>query len=71
VDSDSWSAMNALTSFHAPLKSSLLLHEEIGGIYNAFFKVLAKRKGQKPILFWRIETEPVDYESSEGNSESP
>ena len=44
--------------------------EKIGGIYNAFFKVLAKRKGQKPILFWRIETEPVDYESSEGNSES-
>ena len=71
VDSDPWSAMNALTSLHAPIKLSLLVCEKIESAHDALFEVPARRKGQKPNLFGRIETEPVACESSGGNSESP
>jgi len=71
VDSDPWSAMNALTSLCAPIKLSLLVREKIGGAHNAFFEVSAKRKGQKPILFGQIEIETVACKSSGGNFESP
>jgi len=71
VDSDPWSAMNALTSLHAPTKSSLLVCEKIGSAHDALFEVPARRKGQKPILFGRIKTESVACESSRGDSESP
>jgi len=71
MDSDPWSAMNALTSLRAPIKSSLLVHKKIRGAHNALFKLSAKRKGQKPILFGQVETEPVACESSRGNSKSP
>jgi len=63
--------MNVLTSLRAPIKSSLLVREKIGGVYSALFEVLAKQKGQKSILFGRIKTEPVVCESSGDNSESP
>ena len=69
VGSDSWLVMNALTSLRAPIKSSLLIREKIESANNAF-EVPAKRKAQKPILFRRIETEPVAYEISGGNSVS-
>ena len=62
--------MHALTSFRAQIKSSLLVHEKIGGTHNALFKGPAKRKGQKPILFGRIETESVACESLGGDSET-
>jgi len=45
MDNDLWSAMNALTSLRTPIKSSLLVHEKIGGAHNALFKIPAKRKG--------------------------
>ena len=63
--------MNALTSLHAPTKSSLLVREKIGDAQDAFFEVPAKRRGQKLILFERLETGPVACESSGGDSESP
>jgi len=71
MDNDPWSAMNALTSLRAPIKSFLLVREKIRGAYNAFFGVPVKLKGQKSILFVRIETEPIACESSRGDSESP
>jgi len=55
VDSGPWSAMNALTSLRALIKSSFMGREKIGDAYNALFEVPAKREGQKPILFERIE----------------
>jgi len=58
VDNDPWSAMNALTSLRAPIKSSLMVCEKIGDVHNAFFEVPDKQKGQKPILFERIELSP-------------
>ena len=51
VDSDPWSAMNVLTSLHAPTESSLLVCKKIGGAHDALFEVPARRKGQMPILF--------------------
>ena len=71
IGSDSWLAMNALTSLHALTKSSLLIGEKIGDAYNAFFEVPTRQKGQKSILFGRIDTELVVCESFGGNSESP
>jgi len=71
VNSDPYSAMNALTSLCVPIKSSLMVHEKIRDVYNAIFGVPAKRQGQEPILFGRNECEPIAYESSGGNSESP
>jgi len=70
VDSDPRLAMNSLTSLHAATKSSLMVCEKIESAYDALFEVPARRKGQKPILFGRIETEPVAYENSGGNFES-
>jgi len=37
----------------------------------AFFEVPAKHKGQKPILFGRIESKPLTRESSKDDHESP
>jgi len=70
VDSDPSSAINTLTSLHAPVKSFLMVREKIRDVHNALFKVSTKQKDQKPILFGRIESEPKAYESSGGNSES-
>ena len=63
--------MNALTSLHAPTKSSLLVCEKIRSARDALFEALARRKSQNPILFGQIETEHATCESSEGDSESP
>ena len=48
-----------------------MVRRKITDACKALFEVPAKRKGQKLILFGRIETEPVACESSRGNSESP
>ena len=64
VNSDPWSVMNALTSMHTPTKSSLLVCKKIESAHDALFEVPARRKGQKPILFGRIEMEPVACKSS-------
>jgi len=42
VGRDPWSIVNALTSLHAPTKSSLLVREKIGSAHNALFEVPAK-----------------------------
>ena len=48
-----------------------MVREKIGDAHKSFFEVPAKWKGQKPILFGRIESEPIACESSGGNSEPP
>jgi len=45
-----------------------MVRKKIRDAYNALFEVPAKHEGQKPILFGRIEFEPIAYESSEGIS---
>ena len=71
IDIGFWSVMNALTSLHAPTKSSLMVREEIRDELKALFEVPTKLEGPKPILFGRIKSESIAYESSGGNSESP
>ena len=63
--------MHALTSLYALIRSSFMTHERATDAHGTFFKVAVKYKGQKPILFERIESELVTHESSQGDSESP
>ena len=70
VDSDHVFAIDALSSLHVPIKSSFMTDERKGDAHGTFFKVPARRKGQKPILFGRIEPKPVIFESSGGDSDS-
>ena len=48
-----------------------MVHEKTSDAQGTFFEVPAKRKDQKPILFGRIEPEPVIHESSKDNPEPP
>jgi len=63
--------MDALPSLLAPIKFSFMVRERIGDARKSFFNVPSKRKGQKPILFGRIEAKPIACESSGDESESP
>ena len=71
IDDDPWSAIDALTSLVAPVKSSLMVYENISDVQGSLFEVPAKHKGQKPILFGRIESEPVIREDSESGVKPP
>ena len=59
VESNRVSAMHALTSLHAPRRLFFMTHERVCDTHGAFFKVPVKYKGQKPILFGRIKSEPI------------
>ena len=48
-----------------------MVRKKIGNACKTLFKVPAKRKSQKIILFGRIESELIAYESSGDGSESP
>ena len=48
-----------------------MIREKTSDAQRAFFEVPAKHKGQKLILFERIESEPVTCENSEDDLESP
>jgi len=48
-----------------------MMHEKTSDAQGALFEVPAKHKGQKPILFRRIESEPMTRESSKDDFESP
>ena len=69
IDDNPWSVINALTSLQAPIKSSLMVYEDISNVQGSFFEVPAKHKGQTPILFGRIESESVILEDSESEVE--
>ena len=51
VDDDLWSAIDALTSLHAPMRSSLTAYQSVSEVQGTFFEVPARRKDQKLILF--------------------
>jgi len=71
VDNDPWSAMDALTSLHVPMKSSFKTYQDVGDAHESVFMVPARRKGKKPILFGRIKSELMSHEDSESENESP
>ena len=66
TNSDPWSVIDALTLLQVPIESSLMVREKTDDACKVFFKVPAKRKGQTPILFEKIESEPIACENSEG-----
>ena len=68
---DVWSAMDALTSLHVPIKSSFGTYHDDGDAQGSSFMVPARQKGQRPILFGRIMSEPTPHEESEGEEEPP
>jgi len=68
---DPWSIIDALTSLQAPVKSSLIVCENISDVQGSFFGVPTKHKGQKSILFGRIEAEPLIREDSKSEVEPP
>ena len=53
VDVDPWSAIDALTSLHVPVRSSLTVIQSVSDAQGSFFEVPARRKGQKFVLFGR------------------
>ena len=71
VDDDLWSAIDALTSLHVPVKSSFETCRNVGDAQQSIFMVPARRKGQRLILFRRIDSEPMNHEESESEQESP
>jgi len=54
VDDDPWSAIDALTSLHVPVGSSFTVYQSVRDAQGSFFEVLARRKGQKLILFKKL-----------------
>jgi len=48
-----------------------MVRGKVKDAHNAFFEVPAKRKGQKLILFEKIDSELMACESSGGNYEPP
>ena len=45
VDDDLWSAMDALTSLHVPVKSSFETYRDAGNAQESIFMVPTRRKG--------------------------
>jgi len=71
VDNDPWSAIDALTSLHIPVKSSLTMYHDVGDAQESVSMVPARREGQKSILFERIKSKLIPCEDSESENESP
>ena len=71
VDDDPWSAIDALTSLHVPVRSSLTVYQDVSDAQESLFMVPAKRESQRPILFGRVESKSLIRESSESDNESP
>ena len=58
VGDDPCLAIDALTSLHIPVKSSLMAYQGINDAHGSSFMVPARRKGQKSILFKKVESKP-------------
>ena len=71
IGDDPWSAIVALTSLHVLKRSSLTAYQGVNEAQGSLFKVPARRKSQKSILFGRIESESMTREDSESENELP
>ena len=71
VGDDPWSAIDALTSLHVPVRSSLIVYQDANEAHGSLFMIPAKHKDQKPILFGRIKSELMPQEDSESEIEPP
>jgi len=48
-----------------------MVHKKASDAYGALSEVSAKHKGHKPILFRRVESEPMTHDISEDDFEFP
>jgi len=71
VDDDPWSAIDALTSLHVPMRSSLMVYQDVSDAQGSLLMVPARRKGQNQILFGRVESKSMTREDSESDDEYP
>ena len=69
IGDDPWSAIDALTSLHVPVRSSFLVYQGVSDAQGSLFKVSVRCKGQRPILFGRVESKSMTYEDSERETE--
>ena len=53
------------------MRSSLIVYQGVSDAQGSLFMVPARRKGQRPILFGRVESKSMTRESSESDNESP
>ena len=53
------------------MRSSLTVYQSVSDAQGSFFEVPARRKGQKSILFERIESKLMTREDSESKNEPP
>ena len=71
VNDDPWSAIDALTSLHAQVRSSFTAYQSINNVQGTFFEVPARCKGKKLILFGRVESNLMIHEDSKSETELP
>jgi len=71
VNDDPWSAIDALTSLHVPVRSSLTVYQSVNDAQGSFFEVPARRKGQKSIIFERVKPKPMICEDLKSETELP
>jgi len=71
IGDDPWSAIDALTSLHVPVRSSLTVYQGVSDTQESLFKVSARCKGQRPILFRRVKSKLITREVSESKNEPP
>jgi len=69
VDADLLLAIDALTSLHVLVRSSLTAYQSVSDAQGSFFEVLARCKGQKLILFGRVESKPTTCEDTKNETE--
>ena len=70
VSSDPWSVMNALTLLCAPIKSSLLLREKLGGAHDALLKYQPSERVKSRFYSGGSKLSPQRVKAR-GDSESP
>jgi len=71
VDDDPRLAIDALTSLHVPMRSSLMVYQDVSDAQGTLLMVPARRKGQNQILFGRVESKSMTREDSESDDEYP
>ena len=69
VDDDPWTAIDAWTSLHVLVRSSLTVYQDVCDAQGSLFMVPARHKGQRPILFGRVESKLITREDSESENE--
>jgi len=71
VDDDPWSAIDAMTSLDVPVRSSLTAYQGVSETHRSLFMVPARHKGQRPIIFGRVDSNSITHENFESENESP